>query len=413
MFLLKLAFRNMFRHWKRTMGTALIIALAVFFYLAADSLLLGSEEIVYDNIIKYESGHLQIVNTEYWQEKNELPLDNLMVPDSKLIEKIKSTVGFSALSPQLKFRARLNNGGSELPVAGVGVNPEKALNVFTLEENLIAGSFFTQGERKVVLGKSLADLMELEIGDYITLLVKTTNKTFNTIEVEVGGLLETTNPNINRNFVYLPLKLAQRSLALDNKVSRIIVKLNDKDQAVSVKNQLLNTYKKDRSNIGVYSWSDLDAAEALKMDQATTKLLLIIILIIGAMGIVNTVILAALERMEELGMMKAMGLKEKEIVWVFMLESTGIGLIGVVIGSLLGIISIWYLINYGVDFSIFMQDINMGDFGFPMITEFHGVWNPDSFITVNIFGILVAAISSVFPAWWAAKKDVVESIYHR
>lgn len=414
MFLLKISFRNLFRHWKRTVITAVIIALAVFFYLAADSLILGTEEMAYSNIINFEAGHLQVADTSYWKEKDELPLDNLTNNDSALIRDIKNVKGFSGLSPQLKFSAQLSTGTSQLPVAGLGVKPNKIQEVFSLEEHLVAGSFFENNERKVVLGKRLADQMGLKTGNYITLLVKTANKTFNTIEVKVGGLLKTTNPNINRNYVYLPLELAQQSLGVDNKVSRIVVKLTDKDKAEQIKKQLLSVLKQSKPNLGIYTWEELDAAKALEMDQATNKLLLVIILIIGAMGIINTVLLAALERMEEIGMMKALGLKEKEIIWAFMLESIGIGLIGVVLGSLLGGISVWYLTTYGIDYSIFLQgDINMGDFGFPMITQIKGVWNPNGFIIVNLLGLLVAAVSSYFPARWAAKKDAVDAIYNR
>ncbi len=416
LFLLKLAYKNLFRYWKRTLIAAFIIAMAVFVYLIMDSMLLGMEDMTYENIIKYESGHLQIADKKYWEDKDELPLENLVPLESRFNEDIKKTEGYISQSPQLRFQALLNNKGDELPVIGVGINPTKALEVFDLKENLVVGTFFQNEERKVVLGKTLAELMDVNLGDYITLIFKTSTETFNTIDAQVSGLLETTNPNINNNFIYLPLDIAQNSLSVGNKVSRIIIRLNNKSQVNNAKSQLNNILGNNMNNLGVYTWNELEVAEVLNVDQVISKLLLAIILIIGAMGIINTVILAALERMEEIGMMKALGLKEREIVQVFMYESIGIGIIGVIVGSIFGALTIWYLVNFGMDYAIFMEGGGkevMGDVGFPLVTKIYSSWNQTAFIIVNSFGLMTSALASIFPAYWAAKKDPIKALQHR
>jgi len=416
LFLLKLAYKNLFRYWKRTLIAAFIIAMAVFVYLIMDSMLLGMEDMTYENIIKYESGHLQIADKKYWEDKDELPLENLVPLESRFNEDIKKTEGYISQSPQLRFQALLNNKGDELPVIGVGINPTKALEVFDLKENLVVGTFFQNEERKVVLGKTSAELMDVNLGDYITLIFKTSTETFNTIDAQVSGLLETTNPNINNNFIYLPLDIAQNSLSVGNKVSRIIIRLNNKSQVNNAKSQLNNILGNNMNNLGVYTWNELEVAEVLNVDQVISKLLLAIILIIGAMGIINTVILAALERMEEIGMMKALGLKEREIVQVFMYESIGIGIIGVIVGSIFGALTIWYLVNFGMDYAIFMEGGGkevMGDVGFPLVTKIYSSWNQTAFIIVNSFGLMTSALASIFPAYWAAKKDPIKALQHR
>src|SRR6056297_2752317 len=390
--------------------------MAVFVYLIMDSMLLGMEDMTYENIIKYESGHLQIADKKYWEDKDELPLENLVPLESRFNEDIKKTEGYISQSPQLRFQALLNNKGDELPVIGVGINPTKALEVFDLKENLVVGTFFQNEERKVVLGKTLAELMDVNLGDYITLIFKTSTETFNTIDAQVSGLLETTNPNINNNFVYLPLDLAQDSLSVGDSISRIVIRLNGKNKVNDAKSQMENLLGNNINKIGVYAWDELEVAEVLSVDQVISKFLLAIILIIGAMGIINTVILAALERMEEIGMMKALGLKEREIVQVFMYESIGIGIIGVIVGSIFGALTIWYLVNFGMDYAIFMEGGGkevMGDVGFPLVTKIYSSWNQTAFIIVNSFGLMTSALASIFPAYWAAKKDPIKALQHR
>ena len=93
MFLTKLAFKNLVRHRTRTLAVGLIIAFAVFFYIMFDSLMAGMNEMSYEAIIDYETGHLQIVSSAYWEEEEKLPLDNLipldLLPSMKL-EKVEA-----------------------------------------------------------------------------------------------------------------------------------------------------------------------------------------------------------------------------------------------------------------------------------------------------------------------------------
>ena len=83
MFLLKLAFKNLTRHRKRTLITASIIAAAVVIFLAFDSILLGLNEASYKNIINYSTSEMQVVKNEYWENKDNLPLNNLIEAEAK------------------------------------------------------------------------------------------------------------------------------------------------------------------------------------------------------------------------------------------------------------------------------------------------------------------------------------------
>jgi putative ABC transport system permease protein len=78
----------------------------------------------------------------------------------------------------------------------------------------------------------------------------------------------------------------------------------------------------------------------------------------------------------------------------------------------MGICGVWLLITYGIDFEA-MYGMDLASFGMPVIGKVHGVWNPVSFVKVVAFGIIVSFISSIFPAYWAADKDPVKTIYHR
>ncbi len=412
MFLIKLSLKNLLRHKRRTIITAAIIAWAIFFYITFDSFLLGMNDMVFQNIIDYEYGHVQVADQTYWDEKDELPLENLLVNNQSINQEITQIEGYQAHAGQLNFQVRLNDGVKETPVVGRGIDANQTLNVLDYEQYLKEGEFFKPGEYKAVLGQRLAEVMNLELGDYITLLTRTESDTFNTIDAEIGGIINTPNPSINQNVVFVPLDIVQDALNVDNKVTHYIIKLNNKNFRPNVISNFQNTIKTQNNNLNVYSWRDLDEVSITKSKQAGNTMILLIILTIAAIGIINIVILAALERMEEIGMMKALGLKEKEIIFTFVVESTGIGILGGIFGVILGAASVYYFSNFGIDFSLFV-DIDMSTFGIPIVSEIYGVWNPWTFVYMFFFAIFGSMLASILPARWAAKKDPVDAIYRR
>ena len=412
MFLIKLSLKNLLRHKRRTLITAAIIAWAIFFYITFDSFLLGMNDMVFQNIINFEYGHVQVADTSYWENKDELPLENMIVNDQSMNQVLREVEGYKAHAPQLDFQVRLNDGVNETPVLGKGISPVETLEVLDYEDYIVEGEMFQPGEYKTVIGKRLSEVMNLELGEYVTLLTRTESDTFNTIDAEIGGIINTPNPNINQNVVLLPLDIVQDTLNVGNKVTHYIVRLDNQNFNPSIINNYDNGIKAVNSSLNVYTWRNLDEVSITQSKQAGNTFILLIILTIAAIGIVNIVILAALERMEEIGMMKALGLTEKEIIFTFVAESTGIGVIGGLLGCILGAISVFFFSNYGIDFTAFV-DIDMSTFGVPIISEIYGVWNPMTFVYMFFFAVFGSMLASILPARWAAKKDPVQAIYKR
>ena len=122
------------------------------------------------------------------------------------------------------------------------------------------------------------------------------------------------------------------------------------------------------------TWQE-SAAEFLALAQtssASDMMLVFAIFFIAIVGITNTILLGALERRREIGVMKAMGLRESEIVRLFLIEATGIGLLAVVAGSALGAAVNVYLVEVGIDVSSILGDV---DFGFPIESVIRGSWD--------------------------------------
>jgi putative ABC transport system permease protein len=413
MFSIKLGLKNLTRQKRRNGITILVIAFAFFIYLFLDSFMGGMEELSFNNIINFETGNIQVAYPQYWEEREELPLENLIYLNQDIEESIKNMDGVLGTSPELRFTASLNNGIDEIAVIGLGIVPEKYNEVYTTQQYLVAGSIFVPRESKAVIGERLAELMDLKVGDYITLLIRTKEETFNTIDLEIGGLVNTPHPVINNGIVFVPLDIAQQALNVENGISMVTIRTNKEKEINPIIDDINQIFQRKNVNIKAYSWR-----ESAKMviaysaaGDAETAVVLTVILMIGMIGIINNVILSALERTREIGMMKALGMREWEIVLVFIIEASGVGIIGGLAGCLLGAAGVGWMVKYGYDLSYIGGDMSL--YGIPILDKIYGVWNLSSFVFIFFFGIVIALFSSIAPAYWAAHKDLIKAIYHR
>jgi len=412
MFSFKLGLKNLTRQKRRNALIIFVIAFAFFGYLFMDSVMDGMEEMSFDNIKNYDTGNVQVAYPEYWEDREKLPLENLIYLNQDIEESIKNMDGVLGVSPELRFKANLNNGIDEVAVLGLGISIEQYNQVFATKNYVVEGSMFAPGESKAVIGVRLAELMDLKVNDYITLLVRTKEDTFNTIDVEIAGLVRAPNPMTNNGIVFVPLDLAQQALNVGNGVSLLALKTVSGDEDTIAK-ALTDSFKNKDMDLKAYSWKE--SAETIIALSTAKKsgaaVIMSVVLLIGMLGIINNVILSALERTEEIGMMKALGMREWEIVFVFMVEATGIGVLGGLAGCLLGYAGVSWLVKYGYGLGYIGGDGS--EYGIPILDRIYGTWNYSAFSFIFILGVIVALLSSILPAYWAAKKDPVKAIYHR
>jgi putative ABC transport system permease protein len=412
MFSIKLGLKNLSRQKRRNIITILVIAFAFFGYLFMESMMNGMEEMSIDNIKHFETGNIQIAHPEYWEDRDELPLEHLIEWDSELGSDLRQTEGVIGLSPELRFSANLNNGIDEMRVIGVGVVPENYNQVFETQDYFIEGSMSALEEFRAVIGEQMARLLDLTINDYVILLVRTKEDTFNTIDVEIGGIVKTLNPVMNNRMVLVPLELAQERLNVEDHITMLSLKTASGEEETSI--QSLEGYFRQKGlPLQSYTWRE-SAANVIALAVAKKSgigAILSVVLLIGMVGIINNIILSGLERTSEIGMMKALGMKEWEIVFVFMVEATGIGVFGGFIGCLLGLVGVNWVVKNGISFRFMGAD--MSAYGIPILDRIYGTWNGSTFYYIFFLGIFVALLSSIFPAYWAAHKDPVEAIYHR
>lgn len=420
MYLLKIAFRNLFRRKYRTFLIAGMLATAIIVFLSIDAFMLGMMDASFGNIIDFETPHIEIAQTEFFDDDPskgfELPLSAAFTPDKEMIQSIQKLPEFVATTKVLDFSASFVGPYDDYPVRVRAIEPETFNSLFKTADYITQGEFITSQSSGLIVGDQLAELFELEVGSHYTLLFRDSRDSFSTLEGKIAAIVSTPHPDVNRNYVLVCIDFARRHLGFNNdEISQIMVRLSDRVYAEDYTNLLNRSFKQDNKN-NFLAQSYRESSELLNSLETwgyiETYFILGLILIVGSIGIINLVLLSAIERTSEIGMMKAMGLTKLQIVKIFLYESMGVGIIGGLGGCIASVIIIIMLRHYGLDLHSLYHGAEQS-IGLPVTGKIYGVFNPQAFALIFSFVIVLSMLASIIPSWQAAGKDPVIAIYKK
>jgi len=416
-FIMRFAFKNIWRYKKRTIITFVAISIGIAAFVFVDSMLKGFHYESLRNFIDYESGHLKIYNREFYKEMVDegfLLLDkginNYEEVEKRMPELVRASTDDLLTAPRITFNARLVNEeiSGERPFTIIGIDPEKDRNVYRLPDAMLSGRFLTSGERGIIIGRMGAEKMEAKLGSTLTILTRTKNDTYQTITLNVVGIIDPPNPNVSKSIAYIPLDIADVDLDMEGSVTEIgiRVKNGDADKQLNKLNDILRN--SNLSQLQVISWKELgkDWLTLSKTKTTGSYIIVLMVFIIAAVGVINTMLMSVFERVKEIGMMRALGMRDAEVLWTFIFEGAAIGFLGAILGLFIGFILNAYLIYHGLDVS-YLRDV---DVGYRVMDVAYGVWNPGAFAFAFVFSIITPALISIYPSRKAIKMEITQAL---
>lgn len=414
MYLLRIAFRNILRRRGRNFIIAGILIMAAIFFLFMESLMGGLMDITFGMILDFETPHIEIGQERFFTEAKAgeiLPLEEAFVLEEEMLTAIRSADGFMALTPVLDFSADFIAGRYEFPVRVRAIAPDNFRQVFRNHEYLAAGEFVEANDSGIVIGDQLARFFDLEVGDFYTLRFQDRQGSYNTMQGEVKGIVSVPHSDMNLGTVFVARDQASLALGVEaGAVSQIMIRMGDRKQAITQ----ANIWREQSGDSDFQVRSYRDAADLLVLLEGwgyqETYAILFLFLLVGAIGIVCVIILGAIERVREIGIMKAMGLKESQIVRIFLIEAGGIGALGGLIGCACGAVLVFLFKTYGMNMAAF---VDLKGIGIPLGDKIYGAYSFSSFVLIFVFVVITAVVSSIVPAYWAARKDPMEAIRHK
>jgi ABC-type lipoprotein release transport system permease subunit len=412
-FLLGLAWKNLSRYRKRTMITASAIAVGLGIFIFMDSWLLGAEQESERNLIWYESSYARIMDDEYWAEKDQLPLEYVIEDPDAVIVKLREmkipAAARTVFGGELVLREDPFEQDGSMPVKIYAIDPENDDEVFRFRETITDGRYLKPGEDSVLIGSWLAEDLGAEVGFPVTIITTTMGGYYQTIDMEIAGIIKCPNPVVNRSSIFMPLDTADYYLEMGGTVTEIDLKFPERADADLMAAEINEKLAADFQGLEVLSWKILarDYVALAGMKQSGTRMILFLVFIIAAVGVSNTMLMAVYERVRELGMMRALGMMNSQVRLTFLFEAGGIGFIGSLLGMLLGLALCFWVVRWGVDLSAMTRDM---DIGYRVAGVFRGAWNPTAFVRAFFLGIILSIAVAFIPTRRALKMTITDCL---
>jgi len=398
---LRMAFRNIFRHKRRSLFTGLSImggfTLAVIFIGWAD----GSYNGIIEEFTRNRLGHIQIHEKTYLDQPS---LYKTIDQTTRLAQILDETPGVEAWAPRLYSAGLAAVGEKSAGVAILGIDPQKENRTTRFDQKIVSGRTFSgDAAKEAILGQGLAEILEAGLRDEIVIISQASDGSIANDLYTIVGILSSGDEASDRTSFYLTLTEAQELMALEGRVHEIVLTV-DRLSRVQEVNDLVAA-RIDDPALSVTPWQTFAKAfyEAMQTDKAGMYVELIVIVLIVAIGVLNTVLMSVLERRREYGLMKAIGTKPRQIVGLVLLEVIILTLISIAIGSGLGFGANTFLSKHGVtfgefsyggmEFGILRAEVNLRSFVIPMVTV-----------------ILAALVVSLIPAVKAARTEPAKTM---
>lgn len=404
---IKISWRNLWRNWRRTMIATAAIALGLVFLVYLDGVIAGSREAIYGNLIKLLGGNIQVHAQGYFEKQKRMPL--LPIPNvDAVVKAAQSRPEVVGVAQRIVTGGFLSNRDISMPVSISGIEPEKEAPVGLIAGNISAGRYLQATDQdEVLIGKTLADRLGVSLGDRVSLVGRATHEQMRTRTMTVVGIYEIGSAETEKRNVYISLSEAQSLYGLEGQATEVVVAMN----SVGNEAPVVAALSAALPDVEVASWMDLNPAllNTYALGEQMISIFGVIVLMIAGIGILNLMLMAVFERTREIGLLGALGLKRLQIMGLFLMEGTWIGVIGAVIGCVLGGIAILATIQAGgFDLSAMNE---AGQATALMGNKLYPLLELGSLGTRVITVIIIAALASLYPSWQAAHREPAEALH--
>jgi ABC-type lipoprotein release transport system permease subunit len=399
--MIKMAFRDLARNRLRSIlsATALGIGLAILMMMAG--VVRGEMKGAMDASILLQTGHLQIRAGSYDESKTSLAFEDLVADPQQMVSQIAALAPVKAITPRLYASGIVSAGDQTKGVRIVGIDPASEANL-PYQKGVIAGSYLKADDRDTILvGQPLANKLGLNAGDKVDLLVNTSNGDVDTQSFTIAGLYNTGYSGFDELNVYMPLAKAQAITRTEGRASILFILLKDIDQTTAVANAI----QPGSYQVKTYLQLNQLLTEWEQTANSYIGLLYMIILMIAATVIVDTLIMSVLERTREIGILAAIGMKPGRIMVLFFTESVLLSFGGLIIGLLLGALGLSYFVNVGYPIG------NIGATGFMIGNVIYAAFNINDTIGLTVATFIVSLLAGLYPAIMAARMEPVQALH--
>lgn len=399
--LLKISWRNVWRNKLRS----LVVIISIIFGLLGGIIIIamsyGLNEERMNNAVDTYLSHIQIHHKSFSEDFNiKNTIDNLDLIEDVII-KDERVVSYSK---RIVLNGMLSNSNGSYGIQVKGIDPEQETKVTDTYEKIIEGEYFkSKRDNTILVGKKLADKLNLKLKSKVVITFQDENYELTSLLYRVEGIFRSGNSRYDETNVFVRNQSITKNLPDFEGFHELPILLTDINLRGEVKNDLIPL---SDTNI-VERWDDIskELAYANEMLAAVLYIFMMIILSGLSFGVINTMLMAILERRKEIGMLMSIGMKRYKIFLMISFETIFLSLVALPFGLTISYFIVEYYSVVGIDLSI----VEAGLENFGVGTRLYFKVPTEEYFIVSSMVFIISIFSSVFPSIRALKINPVEA----
>lgn len=401
--ILIMAWRNIWRNKMRSLIIMLSVAIGFFAGVAVLALYKGMLRARVQTVINREIGHLQIHNPAFKMDYNA----DYTIADKEHLQ------GFLNQLPEIKYFTTRSitqgmlataTGSSGVQINGIFPLSENAVS--QLDKKIIEGNAFdTSKHNQVLISKKLSDKLKIKLNNKVVLTFTDRENAISSAAFRVAGIYQTINTPLDERNVFVQQKDLNGLLGVDDRFHEIAIILKQDEQLQTVKEKL----QKQFPSLLIESWSEISPETELMVVSSNQYMYIVVVIIMMALafGIINTMLMAVLERTREIGMITALGMNKLKLTALILCETIFLTLAGTPLGFAMAWVGTEYFSKNGINISRYSKEA-MSSFGFESVI--YPEFPFEKILTILIIVILTALLAAVFPTIKALRLQPADAL---
>ena len=407
--LFAIAWRNLWRNKLRSAVIFTSIAVGIIGAVVSDGFMSGMTDQRVDAAIANEVSDIQIHNPAFLLN-GEI---QYQIPDAEQsLKKIETIPEVKGVSLRMKTSAMAASANAGAGITIFGVNPAAERKVSDLHALIIEGKYLSAGEKNpTVIGQKLAHKLNLGLGDKLIVTLTDSSGAITSGAFRIVGIFKTANDRFDEANVFVNKKDLSSLIGYPaNTGDEIAIRLKTNSQTPAVLKALRRLFQKEirSKQIVIRSWDQIQPLlkSMIAMMDFFSYAFLLIILAALAFAIINTMLMAVMERTREIGMLMALGMNKRKIFSMIMLETIFLSIVGAVLGLLVSILVVNHYATYGFDLSSVAKGLNYVGYSSQIFFRV----NTNFYVISMMLVVLIAVFSSISPALKALKLQPAKAI---
>lgn len=399
-----LAWRNIWRNKRRSLITMSSVMFAVMLAIVMKSMISGVWGKMINDVVSFSSGYIQIHKKGYWAEQS---IDNSFKAQQDLINVIDQHNDILSWAPRLESFSLASSQDKTKGVLINGIDPERENKTTKLAQKLTQGNYLEHNDQSVMVAEGLAKQLKLNLNDTIVLLGQGYHGNLAAGKYPVKAIVHMGVVELNQSMVWMPLELCQAYFSAEQMLSSISLILADENKMNIIRSELeaLPASK----GYEIMTWSEMlpELDQMVKGDSTAHYLVIYILYLVISFGVFGTLLMMMNERMHEFGILLAIGMKKRIIIFITLTEVVIMACVGTLVGSFIALPLLLYLAKHPIKFTGELAKV-YESFGMEAILP--PAIETSIFITQAYTVFFIVILLSIYPAYKIYKLKIIKAL---